>query len=164
MNRGSHPPAIASSGSLCGALQKCANLLAVPCPRCGTKLLRQTLGGLCPRCVSQQVAGRADGSETPSLGHFASAVQASNERIASEELLSATTCPASAAASKWPQLEGFRFLQKLGEGGCGKAYAAEQQRPARRRVALKFLKSSSDHRRTLARFAAEREALASLNH
>jgi tRNA A-37 threonylcarbamoyl transferase component Bud32/tetratricopeptide (TPR) repeat protein len=58
----------------------------------------------------------------------------------------------------------FRILRRLGEGGFGEVFEAEQERPVRRRVALKVLKAGMDTRAVLARFAAERQALALMDH
>ena len=58
----------------------------------------------------------------------------------------------------------YRVLQVLGEGGMGIVYEAEQTDPVRRRVALKILKLGMDTKQVLARFEAERQALAVMEH
>jgi WD40 repeat protein len=58
----------------------------------------------------------------------------------------------------------YKLLQKLGEGGCGVVYMAEQEEPVRRRVALKVIKLGMDTREVIARFEAERQALAMMDH
>jgi len=58
----------------------------------------------------------------------------------------------------------YRLLQKIGEGGCGVVYMAEQEEPVRRRVALKLIKPGMDTRQVIARFEAERQALALMDH
>ena len=58
----------------------------------------------------------------------------------------------------------YKVLQKLGEGGCGTVYLAEQEEPVRRRVALKVIKPGMDTREVIARFEAERQALALMDH
>jgi WD40 repeat protein/serine/threonine protein kinase len=58
----------------------------------------------------------------------------------------------------------YRILEKLGEGGMGVVYLAEQERPVRRKVALKVLKLGLDTREVIARFESERQALAMMNH
>jgi WD40 repeat protein/tRNA A-37 threonylcarbamoyl transferase component Bud32 len=58
----------------------------------------------------------------------------------------------------------FKLLGILGEGGCGIVYLAEQERPIRRRVALKVIKPGMDSKQVIARFEAERQALALLDH
>ncbi|MGI9515461.1 MAG: tetratricopeptide repeat protein [Pirellulaceae bacterium] len=58
----------------------------------------------------------------------------------------------------------FKLLQKVGEGGMGVVYMAEQKEPVKRRVALKIIKPGMDSRQVIARFEAERQALAMMDH
>ncbi len=58
----------------------------------------------------------------------------------------------------------YRLLERIGEGGCGVVYMAEQEEPVRRRVALKVIKLGMDTRQVVARFEAERQALALMDH
>ncbi|MGA2557382.1 MAG: protein kinase, partial [Verrucomicrobiota bacterium] len=58
----------------------------------------------------------------------------------------------------------YKLLEKLGEGGCGAVYVAEQTAPVRRRVALKVIKLGMDTKAVIARFEAERQALAMMDH
>jgi WD40 repeat protein len=58
----------------------------------------------------------------------------------------------------------YKLLQQIGEGGCGVVYMAEQSEPVRRRVALKVIKLGMDTRSVIARFEAERQALALMDH
>lgn len=58
----------------------------------------------------------------------------------------------------------YHLLQRLGEGGCGVVYMAEQQEPVRRLVALKVIKWGMDTKSIIARFGAERQALAMMDH
>jgi serine/threonine protein kinase len=58
----------------------------------------------------------------------------------------------------------YRMLQKLGEGGMGTVWVAEQQEPVRRRVALKLIKPGLGSEQVLRRFEAERQALALMDH
>jgi serine/threonine protein kinase/tetratricopeptide (TPR) repeat protein len=58
----------------------------------------------------------------------------------------------------------YRILEKLGEGGMGVVYLAEQETPIRRRVALKLIKLGLDTRQVIARFESERQALALMQH
>src|SRR5262249_19023634 len=74
-------------------------------------------------------------------------------------------------AGNGPVLEGpgtvvgpYRLLERIGEGGFGVVFLAEQTRPVRRRVALKVLKPGMDTRQVVARFEAERQALALMDH
>ncbi|MCZ7638209.1 MAG: serine/threonine protein kinase [Verrucomicrobia bacterium] len=58
----------------------------------------------------------------------------------------------------------YRILGPMGEGGFGMVYLAEQETPVRRRVALKILKAGMDTKQVIARFEAERQALAMMDH
>jgi serine/threonine protein kinase/tetratricopeptide (TPR) repeat protein len=86
--------------------------------------------------------------------------------------LSATAdLPLSATADLPPITEGpgavigpYKLLESIGEGGMGVVYMAEQTRPLRRKVALKIIKPGMDTRQVIARFEAERQALALMDH
>jgi len=58
----------------------------------------------------------------------------------------------------------YKLLQMIGEGGFGVVYMAEQQEPIRRKVALKIIKLGMDSKQVIARFEAERQALAMMEH
>jgi serine/threonine protein kinase/tetratricopeptide (TPR) repeat protein len=58
----------------------------------------------------------------------------------------------------------YKLLQKIGEGGCGIVWMAEQEVPVRRRVALKVIKLGMDTKAVVTRFEAERQALAMMDH
>ena len=62
------------------------------------------------------------------------------------------------------QIGPYKLLQEIGEGGMGLVYMAEQQTPVKRRVALKVIKPGMDSRQVIARFEAERQALAMMDH
>ncbi len=62
------------------------------------------------------------------------------------------------------ELDSYRLLRELGEGGCGVAYLAEQLKPVRRHVAVKIIKPGMDTRAVIARFEAERQLLALMDH
>ncbi len=58
------------------------------------------------------------------------------------------------------QIGRYKILQLIGEGGFGSVYMAEQEEPVRRKVALKIIKLGMDTKQVIARFEAERQALA----
>src|SRR5262249_1959974 len=58
----------------------------------------------------------------------------------------------------------YKLLEQIGEGGLGLVYVAEQQQPVKRRVALKLIRPGMDSRQVVARFEAERQALALMDH
>jgi non-specific serine/threonine protein kinase/serine/threonine-protein kinase len=102
----------------------------------------------CPQCGSPVPAGAPFGSCPKCLVSSA---------FADEEPDSEPELPGEFIGS-------YRLLGKLGEGGFGEVYEAEQEQPVRRRVALKLLKRGMDTRQVVARFEAERQALALMDH
>ncbi len=62
------------------------------------------------------------------------------------------------------KIDRYKLLQQIGEGGFGVVYMAEQKEPIRRRVALKIIKLGMDTKQVIARFEAERQALAMMDH
>jgi serine/threonine protein kinase len=62
------------------------------------------------------------------------------------------------------QIGPYKLLQQIGEGGMGVVYMADQAEPIARRVALKIIKPGMDTRQVIARFEAERQALALMDH
>jgi len=62
------------------------------------------------------------------------------------------------------QIGPYKLLQQIGEGGMGVVWMAEQTQPVQRKVALKLIKSGMDSRQVIARFEAERQALAMMDH
>ena len=80
---------------------------------------------------------------------------------ASEPPSPATSSPAEKVGDR---IDRFKLLQQIGEGGCGIVYMAGQEQPVRRQVALKVIKLGMDTRQVVARFEAERQALAMMDH
>ena len=58
----------------------------------------------------------------------------------------------------------YKLLQQIGEGGMGTVFMAEQLEPVKRKVAVKIIKAGMDSRQVIARFEAERQALAMMDH
>ena len=113
------------------------------CQRCGSKIPQTVLGGLCPRCVGRRLLAD-DSLPTP--------------RAAGTSPIPAGEAPATVRLSR------YKLLEELGEGGCGIVYSAEQDEPVHRRVALKVIKPGMDSKAVIARFEAERQALALMDH
>jgi serine/threonine protein kinase/tetratricopeptide (TPR) repeat protein len=92
-------------------------------------------------------------------------------RAMSGSFLECPPPPLAATAEYRPLREGpgavigpYKLLEQIGEGGFGVVFMAEQQRPVSRKVALKILKPGMDSRQVVARFEAERQALALMDH
>ncbi|MGE4003686.1 MAG: serine/threonine protein kinase, partial [Planctomycetaceae bacterium] len=77
-----------------------------------------------------------------------------------------TAAAVLAAVSEMPgaAIGPYKLLEQIGVGGMGLVFMAEQQRPMRRQVALKIIKPGMDTRQVIARFEAERQALAMMEH
>jgi eukaryotic-like serine/threonine-protein kinase len=72
--------------------------------------------------------------------------------------------PALPAEKPGDKIGRYKLLQQIGEGGCGAVYMAEQTEPVKRRVALKVIKLGMDTKQVIARFEAERQALALMDY
>ena len=113
----------------------------VRCASCGQPLEPPGPGGLCPVCLLRMGLQASAGTGT------------------------AGTDAAGTPGAEVPGVIGpYHLLQVLGEGGMGLVYLAEQREPLVRRVALKLIKPGMDTREVLARFEAERQALALMDH
>ncbi|MFZ4763733.1 MAG: serine/threonine-protein kinase, partial [Roseimicrobium sp.] len=111
---------------------------------------------VCPTC------GRARPANAP-LGFCPTCLLRGGVTMDEMAMLPATLEPAGTSAEP---LIGGRYLlgSKLGEGGFGIVFEAEQTEPLRRTVAIKVLKPDMDSRQVMARFDAERQTLAVLDH
>ena len=76
----------------------------------------------------------------------------------------ATLAPPPIEESPGTIIGPYKLLQQLGEGGFGVVFMAEQEKPVRRKVALKIIKPGMDSKQVVARFEAERQALALMDH
>jgi serine/threonine protein kinase len=90
---------------------------------------------------------------------------------ANQELGSFMDVPSSTASiapapleSVGAQIGPYKLLQQIGEGGMGTVFMAEQTKPVQRKVAIKLVKAGMDSRQVIARFEAERQALAVMDH
>src|ERR1022692_3126416 len=109
------------------------------CPTCGATLIVDAAGGHCVRCLLQLALASDDPSSRPAdeTQHF----EQPGDRVGR-----------------------YKLLQQIGEGGCGVVYMAEQTEPVHRRVALTVIKLGMDTKQVIARFEAERQAVALMDH
>jgi serine/threonine protein kinase/WD40 repeat protein len=110
------------------------------CPKCGARLSPGLLGNVCPNCALEAAF------ECPGLDP-------------AQDDLANTNVPEAIS-----QVGPYKLFEKIGEGGLGIVYMAEQKEPIRRRVAVKLIKPGMDSREVIARFEAERQALALMDH
>src|SRR5260221_4709277 len=116
------------------------------CEECGAELPVNAPQGLCPKCLIGMGVSLASAAE-----------RASSASARTEIAATVTEKPGD-------KIGHYKLLQKIGEGGCGIVYMAEQEEPVHRRVALKVVKLGMDTKQVIARFAVERQALALMDH
>src|SRR5712691_2470145 len=105
------------------------------CAECGAPLPDDAAEDSCPVCAFHGALALSDGGAEPAV------TEKAGHRIGR-----------------------YKLLEKIGEGGWGVVYMAEQSEPIRRRVALKVVKLGMDTKQVIARFEAERQALALMEH
>ncbi len=122
------------------------------CPDCGSALPPGAPEQLCPKCLLRS------GLSEPEQPFYASTAVEERPAEAIEKGVADRREETQRGKGR------FKLLEKIGEGGCGVVYVAEQTEPVRRRVALKVIKLGMDTRQVVARFEAERQALAMMDH
>lgn len=84
--------------------------------------------------------------------------------VSAEPRTERDAAPSSINVSRHPKIDRYKLLEAVGRGGMGTVYMAQQTEPVRRRVALKIINPGMDSLEVLARFEAERQALALMHH
>src|SRR5262249_7048730 len=127
------------------------------CRRCGAPLPDHTPGNRCPRCLLALALLEASEEAAP---------DPQPSRLPAPPVIAAMPLATQMAGddATGDRIGRYKLLQKIGEGGCGVVYMAEQVEPVRRRVALKVIKLGMDTKAVVARFEAERQALALMDH
>ncbi len=109
----------------------------IRCEKCGSLLANDTPYGLCPKCLMGVALEDEPGGDSSSV---------------------------PVAEGPGAVIGRYQLLELLGEGGMGRVYLAEQEEPVRRKVALKIVKLGMDTMQVVARFRAEQQTLAMLDH
>ncbi|HIE98147.1 MAG TPA: hypothetical protein EYG03_09900 [Planctomycetes bacterium] len=127
---------------------------------------RDRLAYLDEACGSDlQMRGMVDDLLAPSDGGNSSLLDDVAEQRQQNETVSLTPLNDELIdISSHPMIGPYKLLEKLGEGGMGTVYMAQQKTPVKRKVALKLIKPGMDSKEVVARFEAERQALAMMNH
>jgi serine/threonine protein kinase/Leucine-rich repeat (LRR) protein/Flp pilus assembly protein TadD len=127
------------------------------CPRCGNALAADAFDGLCPACMGRAAFGKAPVVlDAPGISAdlrepaLTPEIEAELARLKPEEL------------GEW--IGPYKLIEQIGQGGFGTVWVADQERPVRRRVALKIIKMGMDTKEVIARFEQERQALAMMDH
>jgi serine/threonine protein kinase len=120
---------------------------AKKCAVCGVELPADAPGGHCPQCLLNLAASLEEGTAV---------AKTPNQR---------EPRPGPASGEKpGDRIGPYKLLQQIGEGGMGTVWMAQQSEPVRRTVAIKVVKLGMDTRQVVARFEAERQALALMDH
>jgi eukaryotic-like serine/threonine-protein kinase len=114
-------------------------LITPKCPTCGAPLKPGASGLRCLRCLLRLAIAAEAPPQSP---------------VGDNPMFEETE----------DRIQHYQLLQQIGEGGCGVVYMAEQQEPVRRRVALKVIKLGMDTKNVMARFEAEQQAMALMDH
>ena len=122
------------------------------CTGCEAPLPAAVRGELCPACL---MGGMLESMETLPGDSAADSLESSPSQQFGADSLEGTTLGIGGR---------YKILQRIGEGGFGTVFMAEQTVPVRRRVAIKILKAGMDTHQVVARFEAERQALAMMDH
>jgi serine/threonine protein kinase len=122
------------------------------CPQCGAALPDQGWEGLCPKCIVRvSLETPEPGPERPNHPSYT-------------QPCATPTVPDFVVERTGMMIGRYKLLQQIGEGGFGVVFMAEQMEPVQRKVALKVIKAGMDTREVIARFEAERQALALMDH
>ncbi len=111
--------------------------------------------------AAHEQAGRLFAESSAALVLGAAACHALAENPELRQNMAPDTTPDSPTGT---EIGPYRLMEVLGQGGCGLVYLARQEEPVRRQVALKVIKLGMDTRSVIARFDAERQALAMMDH
>ena len=122
---------------------------APQCTRCGSALASFGADALCPKCMIAEAVGLGLAA-TPSPDDPPAAITVRE--------------PANPSEGSGTRIGRYKLLERIGQGGMGAVWMAEQVEPVRRMVALKLIKPGMDSSNVLARFEAERQALALMDH
>ncbi|MDF1714595.1 MAG: serine/threonine-protein kinase [Akkermansiaceae bacterium] len=125
------------------------------CQSCQSSLPAASPGGLCPACLMKEALEPMDSIDELQPDSLPGDPATREARTARRDPLEGTTLGPGGR---------YKILQRIGEGGFGTVFMAEQTAPVRRRVAIKILKAGMDTRQVVARFEAERQALAMMDH
>src|SRR5436190_11211473 len=133
------------------------------CRECGTAIAADSPGGFCAKCLLSLGLKDVESTECRVQSEESEEAKAEGRGQKLEKPKSSqVTTPLTEKPGD--RIGRYRLLEEIGHGGCGVVYMAEQEEPVRRRVALKVIKLGMDTKQVVARFEAERQALALMDH
>jgi serine/threonine protein kinase/tetratricopeptide (TPR) repeat protein len=146
-----------------------ANALAQPTPEARARYLAEACGDDADRRQQIEALLKAHDEagmflEPPAVASIPTSDEIPGRFIDPADLKAPGADATGLAEKVGSRIGPYKLLQLLGEGGMGAVYMAEQEEPVKRRVALKIIKVGSDSAHVLARFEAERQALAMMDH
>jgi transcriptional regulator with AAA-type ATPase domain len=121
--------------------------------------LSPELQGMQSEPTTRDVSGQSAGRTSSPSGPSDAAVDALLKRLAGLSEPHGTVVPRTAAS-----IAGYRLIERIAEGGMGEVWRAEQREPVRREVAIKLIRPGVETPMVVARFEAERQALALMDH
>src|SRR5678816_295216 len=133
------------------------------CQECGAVIPEGGPAGLCGPCLLKLGLERSN-APAETAGSTTPEERTKLAPPAPWRIIPPDAKPAPPIEQPGDQIGRYKLLQKIGEGGCGVVYMAEQEEPVHRRVALKVIKLGMDTKQVVARFGAERQALALMDH
>ncbi|XZE53603.1 protein kinase domain-containing protein [Planctomycetaceae bacterium SH139] len=124
---------------------------------------------ICDESERESYLRRVCGNDGAFLAHIRALLAADGDQVdLLDQTCAAFLTPTDARdpikASPGTKIDSYKLLQQIGEGGMGVVFMAEQFKPVERRVALKIIRPGMDSRSVIARFEAERQALAMMDH
>src|SRR5438045_4760403 len=137
------------------------------CRECGQAIPAYSPGGFCAQCLlglGREPSAKSSGQSSEGGTQSADIPGESQVPASLTEDPTTISCAPQLTEKAGDRIGRYRLLQEIGHGGCGVVYMAEQEEPVHRRVALKVIKLGMDTWRVIARFEAERQALALMDH
>jgi WD40 repeat protein/serine/threonine protein kinase len=134
------------------------------CRECGKLISAESPGGFCAQCLLRLGLEVSTEGQEPKLVQQKPSEGGAEPWSQAEDLKSTLILPVLLTEKAGDRIGRYRLLQEIGQGGCGVVYMAEQEEPVHRRVALKVIKLGMDTKQVVARFEAERQALALMDH
>ena len=113
--------------------------------------------------IATQLLAQQSKPGSPEIGSSSFVLDSTPGNVRSEDLTLGDRVDSGTNISS-PRIGPYKLLQQVGDGGMGTVWMAEQNSPIRRRVALKVIKNGLNSRQVIARFEAERQALAIMDH